>query len=359
MKKSRKTIKIFLIAIILLFSSGCVKFNANMEIKKDKSMDFNIIYAIDKNFLDGEKIIDDDEKKELEDAGCIVKDYSEDNMEGVSILYKVANIDSISTNKENVKFDLSAITDKNKDTKLFKIKKGIFKNTYEVKLEVNSSDALNSEEEFTNTDTDINDTDTDEDDYDYDYIDESDDIDSSMTNDELSESLEQYMKSMDLKFSVKLPYKAISNNATSTKDSDKELTWNLAELKDGQYVEFTFSLYNVSNIAITLVIILVIVGGVILFTRKNKTGKKENVVSDNVLSNNINQNIGNINPIPTPNNTVNSMSTSNYNSNNTNSALTSMYTTGDTNNIQNNTNISSLTNGNSINNNSSDDETTI
>ena len=68
MRKSRKTIKIFLIAIILLFSSGCVKFNANMEIKKDKSMDFNIIYAIDKNFLDGEKIIDDDEKKELEDA---------------------------------------------------------------------------------------------------------------------------------------------------------------------------------------------------------------------------------------------------------------------------------------------------
>lgn len=352
MRKSRKTIKIFLIAIILLFSSGCVKFNANMEIKKDKSMDFNIIYAIDKNFLDGEKIIDDDEKKELEDAGCIVKDYSEDNMEGVSILYKVANIDSISTNKENVKFDLSAITDKNKDTKLFKIKKGIFKNTYEVKLEVNSSDALNSEEEFTNTDTD-------EDNYDYDYIDESDDIDSSMTNDELSESLEQYMKSMDLKFSVKLPYKAISNNATSTKDSDKELTWNLAELKDGQYVEFTFSLYNVSNIAITLVIILVIVGGVILLTRKNKTGKKENAVSDNVLSNNINQNIGNINPIPTPNNTVNSMSTSNYNSNNTNSTLTSMYTTGDTNNIQNNTNISSLINGNSINSGSSDEENII
>lgn len=350
MRKSRKTIKIFLIVIILLFSSGCVKFNANMEIKKDKSMDFNIIYAIDKNFLDGEKIIDDDEKKELEDAGCIVKDYSEDNMEGVSILYKVVNIDSISTNKENVKFDLSAITDKNKDTKLFKIKKGIFKNTYEVKLEVNSSDALNSEEEFTNTDTDEDD---------YDYIDESDDIDSSMTSDELSESLEQYMKSMDLKFSVKLPYKAISNNATSTKDSDKELTWNLAELKDGQYVEFTFSLYNVSNIAIILVIILVIVGGVVLFTRKNKTGKKENVVSDNVLSNNVNQNIGNINPIPTPNNTVNSMSTSNFNSNNTNSALTSMYTTSDTNNIQNNTNISSLTNGNSINNNSSDDETTI
>ncbi len=352
MRKSRKTIKIFLIAIILLFSSGCVKFNANMEIKKDKSMDFNIIYAIDKNFLDGEKIIDDDEKRELEEAGCIVKDYSEDNMEGVSILYKVANIDSISTNKENVKFDLSAITDKNKDTKLFKIKKGIFKNTYEVKLEVNSSDALNSEEEFTNTDTD-------DDNYDYDYIDESDDIDSSMTGDELSESLEQYMKNMDLKFSVKLPYKAISNNATSTKDSDKELTWNLAELKDGQYVEFKFSLYNVSNIAIALVIILVIVVGVILFTRKNKTLKKENAVSDNVLSNNINQNIGNINPIPTPNNTVNSMSTSNFNSNNTNSTLTSMYTTNDTNNIQNNTNISSLTNVNSINNNSSDEENII
>ena len=46
MKKNFKTFKLLLIALMLILSSGCVKYNVTMDIKKDKSMDFNIIYAI-------------------------------------------------------------------------------------------------------------------------------------------------------------------------------------------------------------------------------------------------------------------------------------------------------------------------
>ena len=52
MKKNFKTFKLLLIALMLLLSSGCVKYNVTMDIKKDKSMDFNMIAAFDKSLTD-------------------------------------------------------------------------------------------------------------------------------------------------------------------------------------------------------------------------------------------------------------------------------------------------------------------
>ena len=50
MKKVRN---VLLLLVATLTLTGCVKFNANMEIKKDKSMDFSIIYAIDTSAMGG------------------------------------------------------------------------------------------------------------------------------------------------------------------------------------------------------------------------------------------------------------------------------------------------------------------
>ena len=44
--------------IMALSLSGCVKFDATMDIKKDKSMDFSIIYAVDTTYFGDETLID-------------------------------------------------------------------------------------------------------------------------------------------------------------------------------------------------------------------------------------------------------------------------------------------------------------
>ena len=48
----KKNIKFTILLILLVISlTGCVKFNSTMEIKKDKSMDYKIIYAFDKSLF--------------------------------------------------------------------------------------------------------------------------------------------------------------------------------------------------------------------------------------------------------------------------------------------------------------------
>ncbi len=83
---------------------------------------------------------------------------------------------------------------------------------------------------------------------------------------------------MDLSFNVKLPYKAISSNATTKKNDDKELSWNLSSTGEDK-IEFSFVLYNMTNIyicggVIVLLIIIVIVS-ILNKSRKNKVSNKD------------------------------------------------------------------------------------
>lgn len=136
-----KKIKYLLLCTLVLILTGCVKFNANMDIKKDKSMDFSIIYAVDTSVFGEQQVLDDDQKKELENQGFTVTDYSQGNMKGFTISKKIKNIDDVSST-EDVEYDLSGILDdKSKGGYIFKVKKGIFKNTYIAKFRFDSSDS--------------------------------------------------------------------------------------------------------------------------------------------------------------------------------------------------------------------------
>ena len=70
-----KKIKYILLLCTLTFLlTGCVKYNANMDIKKDKSMDFSIIYALDSSLFEDQKLLEDKDKKEWEERGFTVTD---------------------------------------------------------------------------------------------------------------------------------------------------------------------------------------------------------------------------------------------------------------------------------------------
>ena len=61
MKKSVKVLKVLFVAIMAFTLTGCVKFNATMETSKNGKINYNILYAIDKKLLNGEKIITDEQ----------------------------------------------------------------------------------------------------------------------------------------------------------------------------------------------------------------------------------------------------------------------------------------------------------
>lgn len=258
----KKNIKFTILLILLVISlTGCVKFNSTMEIKKDKSMDYKIIYAFDKSLFGDQEILTSDDKKELENKGFTVSNYVDGNMKGFKVSKNIKNIDDVSSTNDAT-YDLSGLLDSNKsESKVFKVKKGFLKNTYTASFKFDSADSdLNNS---TSNDTTI----------DNDFT-----IDDNNTTTDSDFDFSNINTNMDLSFNVKLPYKAISSNATTKKNDDKELSWNLSSTGEDK-IEFSFALYNMTNIyicggVIVLLIIIVIVS-ILNKGKKNKVSNKD------------------------------------------------------------------------------------
>lgn len=260
--KNEKNIKLTALLTLLVISlTGCVKFNSTMEIKKDKSMDYKIIYAFDKSLFGDQEILTSNDKKELENKGFTVSNYVDGNMKGFKVSKNIKNIDDVSSTNDAT-YDLSGLLDSNKsESKVFKVKKGFLKNTYTASFKFDSSDSdLNNS---TSNDTTI----------DNDFT-----TDDNGTTTDSDFDFSNINTNMDLSFNVKLPYKAISSNATTKKNDDKELSWNLSSTGEDK-IEFSFALYNMTNIyicggVIVLLIIIVIVS-ILNKSRKNKVSNKD------------------------------------------------------------------------------------
>lgn len=272
MKKLRNVVVLLVVTLLL---TGCVKYNVNMEIRKDKSMNFEMIYAMNSSLLQGKDVFDEKELKEIKDKGFKVEKYDKDNMKGFTISREIKNIDYISSSDAK-EYSLSAITEKG-DQKVFKVKKGLFKNKYTANLKFDSSDSkmsngnsnsqfreedddddllIDSKDDDLDLDTDDSDLDLDTDDYDY----------SGM------------MSNMDMSINVKLPYKALSNNATEVTNDGKDLKWNLTT-SGAQSIDFEFELYNMTTIYICIALgVVLLVGVIVLIVVLVSKGKKKQPV---------------------------------------------------------------------------------
>ena len=329
MKRSVKILKVLFITIMAFMLTGCMKFNATMEITKNGKFNYTIIYAIDESFLEGKDILDAADKKEIESRGFKVEDYKEDTMKGIKIYANNLDLNTYSSEKDDVSYELSNLMgtdeDSNEISKIFKVKKGFLKNTYTATFKFDNSsipemdntddtETAYSREEDDDTTTDnytdveygdydydaTDDTDDEYSDYDYDATDDTDDDFGISSGD--SALLEQYMSNMDMKFTVKLPYKAISNNATSVNNDGKDLTWDLTKSKDIKNIEFAFTLYNTTNIIILVVVGVVIIGGVVFFiVNKKKKGKGETALVNNTVNEPVNNIPNNVTTFPAVN----------------------------------------------------------
>ena len=254
MKKSFKVLCLMLVAFMM---SGCMKFNMNMDINSDKSMNLELIVALANEMMgsSNKTNMDNSEIQKLKDNGFNVEEYSDDTMTGYTISTKINNIDDVSTEKDTM-FNLNDIFNGEKLSDIFTVKKGFFKNTYIVKIgEEESTDMTNELED------DLNST------YYNDSLLTTDDADLSML-----------LNSMDINFTINLPYKAISSNATNTENDGKTLVWQPTSASNSSSnIEFSFELYNMTNIylmvGIVILIIVIIIILIVKHCKKTKSNK--------------------------------------------------------------------------------------
>ena len=301
----KKSLYILGILVLTLGLSGCVKYNANIDIKKDKSMDFSIIYAMDTQYFGDQEILTSEDKDNLTKEGFEVSDYEDGTMKGFTISRSVKNIDDLSTEKDE-DYSLSGIMEEDSDEKMFKVEKGFFKNKYTANFKFDSSDSgLSTGDDTTTDDSDIyndtttddatiyNDTTTIDDTTTYDDTTTTDDTttydDSTTIDDSTMGDFSNMTTNMDLSLNVTLPYSALSNNATSTKNDNKTLSWNL-QTSGEEAINFEFELYNLTNIYLTigagLIIILIII---IIVISKAKRKKKATETTSQTTTNEIPQ----------------------------------------------------------------------
>lgn len=270
----KKIAKIVIIIAMVFTMTGCVKYNANMDIKRDKTMEFSIIYALDTAYFDDKSVLTDDELKQLEENGFEIEGYSNNDYKGAKITKKFENIDSLSTT-DDVQYNISAIASPKDDTEekkeyLFKIEKGLFKNKYIAKFVFDPSDSSlkDSEVPIENYES--------SDELQYDIEDNTSQSTTEEETDGDSMNSAGTFSAMDLIFNVNLPYSSLKNNATTTTNRDKTLRWVLSS-EEVSTIEFEFEIYNkismyvligISSITILSIILLII--AIIVKKKKEK-----------------------------------------------------------------------------------------
>lgn len=303
MKKSFKVLCLMLVAFMM---SGCMKFNMNMDINSDKSMNLELIVAFANEMMgsSNETNMDNSEIQKLKDNGFNVEEYSDDTMTGYTISTKINNIDDVSTEKDTM-FNLNDIFNGEKLSDIFTVKKGFLKNTYIVKIgEEESTDMTNEIED------DLNST------YSDDSLLATDDADLSML-----------LNSMDINFTINLPYKAISSNATNTENDGKTLVWQPTSASNSSSnIEFSFELYNMTNIYLMVGIVILIIVIIIILIVKHCKKTKSNKSSLNSQKNDSTLNnetvVTHVTPTTEPSNPTNIQTNTIPNLNNSISATT-------------------------------------
>lgn len=210
----KKGLKLLALAFVMLLFTGCVRYDVDMTINNDKSMDLKITTAMAdsvKGYMgeaasDGEK-----EKEELKKQGLEVEDYAQDGYTGYTVKKHYNSIDELSTT-EDVTADITA---NGKNEKMFKVTKGFLGDTYKATFKSGDANSYSKQMES--------------------YKD--------------NESYKEYMKGMEIKFIINLPTKAKSSNATTVSNDGKRLEWDLMTTPN---VEFEFELSNTTNLIIVI-----------------------------------------------------------------------------------------------------------
>lgn len=226
----KKWVLVIPIVLSLLFLSGCFRFDASIKIKKDRTVDISILYALSDSvraFGDQSTALSGEEIAELEENGFTYQHYV-DNAAGYSGYYLIRSnipIDSIAGNTSDAGIE------------------SIANNSY---LQINDNHVMFS---FVPLSTDV-------------YTEYG-------TSLSLLKSYGGYAT-----ITLELPVKPISHNAMSVSKDGKTLTWDLTLLGRGEMIYADFKMppfIPIGPILLAAVIIAIIV---IMVTAPRKRKKK-------------------------------------------------------------------------------------
>ena len=209
----KKIITFTAMLVFVLCFTGCMRFNTTIEVKNNGKVDVSMLLAAKSE--DGSDSSTSDSYDDLKNEGWEVEDYKEDGYVGMICKKKNLNLDNLAEEMGTSEEETMVM-----DSNDFKITKKGF--TYS---------------------------------FDWDYEGQDDTEDSS-----------QYIKSIVddggyMTFTLKVPIKAKSSNATTVTDGGRTLEWDLLALKPGEGIHAEFVLINWTLI---IAIILVIVGIIVL-----------------------------------------------------------------------------------------------
>ena len=209
----KNILKVLVLSYLLIFVTGCMEFDAEMEIKKDKSMTLTITEMVDTNYSNSDiPYFNDSDIKKYKDCGFDTYTNTVDDMTGHVLTKHFTNIDTVSSTEQVNSKDATKALLGDSDY-IFTVKKGIFRNKYVATFNVG------------------------------DFIDKFNTNGTSLSG-------------ATLDFKLRLPYKVITSNATSVSSNGKNLDWNLKNLATNQ-IYFEFTLYNLTNVYI-------VAGGILL-----------------------------------------------------------------------------------------------
>jgi hypothetical protein len=219
----KRYLKLIILFILIVSCSGCVKYEENMKIRKNKSMDLEVIVAIDNKEIEND-IFNEEEINNLKDFYTIEK-YSDKKYSGYKLIYKTSNIDKVSSSSNDIVYSLTNIRN-SVPTNIFRVKKGMFTNTY-------YADFIFDPREIELSDSEDNDC--------------------------------------DLTFTVELDSKTIDNNANKSENNGKKLIWNLNK-NDITEIQFSFTMTNYLKIVLTILFGLVML--ILIFVSSKKILEK-------------------------------------------------------------------------------------
>lgn len=258
----KKYLKLILPLLMVFALTGCLKYNVNMEVKDDKSVTLEMIYAMNTSYADGFNSVEEDADEDLEVIAT--EDEEDDDISSQGVDKKEYEW----LEKKGYKVEDYEYTDKDGNKfvgiKLKKTFDSIDDITKDKEVTVDFNKIFKDEDSFDDSQFFSKSGNTYKANFVFDFTDDGKDV---------SEQYKDYQSMFDLKYEIKLPKEAKSNNASKVSDDKKTYTWNLTYGKKNT-VEFEFELGSKKTIFIVIgavVAVAVIACVLVVVLKKKKT----------------------------------------------------------------------------------------
>ncbi len=214
----KKKVKLLLVLMVMILLTGCAKVNTTMDITT-KDVKLTIILACKEAFKDQLKLTDEQIDNYAKQK-YFVEDYNENGYVGYKITKSLGKLSSLKGAKKYAIISMQKyiMAEKDASKQMFNSILGVYSARFSF------SDDLSS---FSGT-----------------------------NNENSSEEQKELLKNIEYKFTVTLPSRVLSTNATEVSEDKKTLTWDLSK---EQEVKFTFTPYLTIAIVVASIILLLVI----------------------------------------------------------------------------------------------------